>query len=364
MAPLLKDNVNRSVIDLLTEEFTAVHSTFPSEEFTVDVMAELNDLELKDRISLIADKLAVHLPAEFPTALDIVTTVADTERVAEWAAWPLCSFVERHGVDHPEASLAAMPALTKRWSCEFAIRPFLDQHLALTTAHLKAWAIDEDESVRRLASEGTRPRLPWGTKVQALIDDPLLGIELLTTLRHDSSETVRRSVANHLNDVARADPALVISTLEVWTGEQPPVNQRMVKHALRTLVKQGDVGSLGLLGFTTDPAIEVSDFSCSPEFINLGTNIELSAELASTADGPQTLAVDFIVHHVSASGTTSPKVFKWTTVTLKSGETVQLSKRRRIQNASTRTYHAGLHRVELQVAGQRLAESAFTLELS
>jgi len=360
MAPLLKDNIDRQVVDLLADRFDRVQPEFDRERFVMSVASDLDQLELKDRINLIADALAAALPDHYPAALDAVTAVAPS--VSDWAAWPLCSFVERHGIDHPEASLAAMPTLTRRWSCEFAIRPFLEHHLDMTRAHLRLWATDDDETVRRLASEGTRPLLPWGPKVAALIDDPQIGLELLCKLRHDPSETVRRSVANHLNDVAKSDPELVIGTLQEWTAEDPPVDDRMVRHALRTLVKQGRPEALRLLGLTTDPEIEVTEFSCRPKSIGLGSHIELAAELRSTAAEPQRLAVDFVIHHITAGGKTSPKVFKWKTVALAPGQSTRLSKRRLIKNASTRTYHGGRHTVELQVAGQRLAEATFTLD--
>jgi 3-methyladenine DNA glycosylase AlkC len=258
-----------------------------------------------------------------------------------------------------------MASLTRFFSCEFAIRPFLQHHLELTRTYLQRWVDDDDEAVRRLPSEGTRPLLPWGPKVQALIDDPSIGIEVLDRLRHDESETVRRSVANHLNDVAKADPDLVVSVLRRWTDQAAvdgaELDGRMVRHALRTLVKNGHRPALELLGFTTEPAIEVARFDCSPTRIGLGASIELSTELRSTSMAPQRLVVDFVVHHVLASGATAPKVFKWTTVELAPGQTVALTKRRTIQTASTRRYHAGVHRVDLQVAGVVGATTEFNL---
>jgi 3-methyladenine DNA glycosylase AlkC len=253
-----------------------------------------------------------------------------------------------------------MPVLTRRWSCEFAIRPFLDAEPDLTLDHLRRWVADDDELVRRLVSEGTRPRLPWAPRVQLLLDDPAIGIDLLTELRHDPSETVRRSVANHLNDVARAHPDLVVDTLSGWAAD-PEVDPRLVRHALRTLVKDGHPGALEILGVTTDPSVEVDAFVVTPDEIRLGDHVELTAHLTSTAGAGQRLVVDFVIHHIGADGTSRPKVFKWTTVDLPAGESVELRKRRRIQTASTRRYHAGYHRVGLQVAGAEAASGGFDL---
>ncbi|MGI9612223.1 MAG: DNA alkylation repair protein [Acidimicrobiales bacterium] len=360
MAPLLKDQIDAEVVGSLASAFRRRHSSFDVDSFVAAVNATLDELELKDRINLIADMLATYLPPTYTDALAIVTGVAD-DGVGEWASWSLCSFVERHGVGDPEPSLAAMPILTKAWSCEFAIRPFLAEHLELSLEHLRRWTADDDERVRRLPSEGTRPLLPWGPRVPALLDDPQIGIELITALRHDPSETVRRSVANHLNDVAKAHPDLVVAVLGDWMAESEPVDDRMVRHSLRTLIKNGHRPALELLGFTTNPEVGIESFSCTPSTVHLGNHIELTATLSSTAESEQLLVVDFVIHHVNASGGTSPKVFKWKTVTLESGGTERLTKRRLIQTASTRSYHPGEHRIDLQVGGQVLATTAFSL---
>ncbi len=360
MAAPLKDRFDRDPVQLLADRLGRFHSGFEAAPFSEALLAAFPELELKERINLVADRIAADLPEDYPTALSIVLEVVNSD-IDDWAAWPLCSFVERHGVDHPVASLEAMPELTKHWSCEFAIRPFLDNHLELTRTYLRQWILDPNEAVRRLPSEGTRPLLPWGPRVKALTDDPQIGIELLTALRHDPSETVRRSVANHLNDISKAHPDLVVDVLSDWNNESPPVDERLVKHALRTLVKQGHPGALSLLGFSTEAEVEVVSFKCEPSSIDLGKHIELAAELSSTSTVEQRLVIDFVIHHVNASGATSPKVFKWTTLTLAPNETVRILKRRLIQTASTRRYHAGTHRVDLKISGKELASTQFLL---
>lgn len=371
MAEPLKNHFDRAVVELLAERFAQVHSGFDRVGFTDDVLDGLASLELKGRINLLADRLRAALPDDYPRALAMVVDVAETDGVEGFTAWPLCSFVERHGRVDPAASLAAMERLTRRFSCEFAVRPFLEHHLDLTVRSLHEWTGSEHEEVRRLPSEGTRPHLPWGPKVQALLDDPSVGVGLITELRHDPSTTVRRSVANHLNDIARSDPALVVDLATAWSGEA--TDPAMLRHGLRSLVKKGHPGALAVLGFTTDPHVRVEHFAVAPDTIHLGDSIELSATITSTAVssntgsgrdlGPpaQRLVVDFVVHHLGARGTTKPKVFKWTTIELAPGATATVVKRRRIATASTRRYHAGLHRVELQVGGTIVASSSFDL---
>jgi len=363
MAKQLKDSLDIDVVALLAEAFASECPAFDGRSFRAVIGATLEDRELKDRVNLIADTLASHLPPDYSAALTVVVAVAHNPRIEGFAAWPLCSFVERHGIAYPDLSLDAMPELTVKWSCEFAIRPFLDRHLDLTRSYLRDWVTDPDESVRRLPSEGTRPLLPWGPRVAALMDNPEIGLEILRELRHDPSETVRRSVGNHLNDISKADPALVVETIGDWLDDDEPVDARMISHALRTLVKRGDSPALALLGYDTDPLLDVGRFSCAPAVVEIGDDIELIADIVSTSDAEQHVVVDFVVHHVHASGSTSPKTFKWSNLRLGAGQTVTIAKRRRIQHASTRRYHAGRHRVDLQISGEVVASTHFDLML-
>ncbi|MEM8708487.1 MAG: DNA alkylation repair protein [Actinomycetota bacterium] len=369
MAEPLKNSFDRAFVERIADAGVQADASFDRAGFVVAVLAELEALELKDRISLVADQIVAALGGDYadalPAVLDMAPIVAGvTDGSQAWGesmeAWPLCSVVERHGLVDVEASLAAMAQLTRAFSCEFAIRPFLAEHLDRTLAECHSWATSPIPAVRRLASEGTRPYLPWGQGVKALIADPELGISILTTLRHDPDEVVRRSVANHLNDVARHAPDRVADIATEWMAD-PDIEPAMVRHALRGLVKKGHPGAMAALGYATEAAVEVGAFSVTPGEIRLGESIELTADITSTSDGDQKLVVDFVIHHVNANGETSPKVFKWTTIDLAAGEQRTLTKKRKIATASTRRYHAGVHRVDLQIAGTVVADDAFDL---
>lgn len=364
MAAPLKDSIDIGIVDELARRFEAVDAGFDTNGFRDATASRLAGSELIARVHLIARELWRALGDRDPAeSLGMVVEVARAEPPVEgWAAWPLAAVVEIFGSMCPDAALDAMEHVTKRMSCEFAVRPLLRDHFEATSARLVEFTAHEDERVRRLPSEGTRPRLPWGTRVQRLLDDPQAGLELLQRLRHDPSETVRRSVANHLNDVSTTHPDLVIETLATWSDE-PETDHRMVRHALRTLVKRGHPAALRLLGHTTEPEVEVERFTVSPGVVEMGTHITLQAELRSSSTQPQRLVIDFIVHHVRASGAASPKVFKWTTVELEPGGRRSLTKRRLVRQASTRRYHAGTHLVELQVGGQVMATSAFEVRI-
>ena len=364
MPAALKDSVDASVVEELARRFAAVDERFDATGFVERTVAQLDGLELKARMELIARELWRALGERDPAAsMACLVDVARAEPpVGGWAAWPLAAVVELFGMSCPSDALDAMEHVTQRMSCEFAVRPFLRDHFDPTYARLLAFTEHDDERVRRLPSEGMRPRLPWGAGVKRLVDDPLPGLAVLHRLRHDPSETVRRSVANHLNDVAKTHPELVVDTLATWVAE-PATDRRMVAHALRTLVKRGDLRALEVLGFTTASAVAVDRFEVSPAVVEMGTHIALAADVRSTASEPQRLVIDFVVHHVSASGATSPKVFKWSTIDLGPGEQRELTKRRLIRQASTRTYRAGVHRVELQIAGQVVASTSFDVRV-
>ncbi|MEM9463774.1 MAG: DNA alkylation repair protein [Actinomycetota bacterium] len=369
MAEPLKNGFDRSLVERIGAAAAEADAGVDRAGFERRVVATLDDLELKHRVNLIADELLAAFGGAYPAALPHVVRTA--ELVAggfddgdAWGtsmeAWPLCSVVERHGLAHPTESLAAMERLTRAFSCEFAIRPFLEHHLDQTIDACRGWTRSPHAAVRRLPSEGTRPYLPWGPKVTALLADPEIGIGLVTALRHDPDEVVRRSVANHLNDVARDHPERVASIAASWLDE-PETEPGMVRHALRGLVKKGHPGAMAALGFVTDASVSVERFTVTPDHLHLGGSIDLEATIRSTGTRTQRMVVDFVIHHVGARGETNPKVFKWTTVTLEPGETTTLHKRRRIQTASTRRYHAGVHRVELQIAGSVEADDAFDL---
>jgi 3-methyladenine DNA glycosylase AlkC len=364
MAAPLKDKVDRAVVEDLASSVVEVEPDFDAEAFVADLVPVLDDLEFKARIEVIARRLGAGLSEDYRAALDTVVAVARAEPPLDgFAAWALCTFVEVFGVKDPEASLPAMEHLTKRASCEFAVRPFLKHHWEIAQAQLELFTGNNHEAVRRLPSEGSRPRLPWGMGVPRLIEHPEPGLALLDRLRHDRSPTVRRSVANHLNDVARDHPDLVLDLARRWASEDPPVDAAMISHGLRTLVKTGHAEALEILGFTTRAEVEVLEFTVAPEAVGMGDHIQLDASLRSTGSSSQRLVIDFVIHHVNASGATSPKVFKWTKLDLAPDETVMMRKRRLIQQASTRTYRPGSHRVELKVAGTVVAEAAFDVDV-
>ena len=312
------------------------------------------------RLHRVACALHAALPGDLPANLSTLRQLAP--RMGRgFATLALCDYVAQYGLQDPAASLPALKFLTTFGSAEFAIRPFLLQDLAGTLALMRAWSADPDEHVRRLASEGCRPRLPWASRIPALLVDPGPVLPLLESLRSDPSLYVRKSVANHLNDIAKDHPARVMSLLEAWPLADDPRSAWIARHALRTLIKRGDKRALAVVGAGAAARVDVAGFSVLPQAMRLGETLALALTLRSTSNAPQRLVVDYAIHYVKAAGHASAKVFKWKTFDLPAGGAVALRRRQVVRDFSTRVHHPGRHAVEVMVNGDVVSRGWFDL---
>ena len=365
----LKDNLNAALAQSMAQNITAVYPPFNHTAFTEQITSQIDELELKQRIVVFAEALRDYLPEDYPTAWGILEKIMgpplnDDDSPVEngWQYWAMAYFIEVYGLEHYDVSMQAMYEITQRFSAEFAIRPYLIRYQDKTLAILAEWAHDPNEHVRRLVSEGTRPRLPWAGRLYAFIEDPTPTLALLKELRDDPSLYVRRSVANHLNDITKDHPDLVVQTLNEWEMDKSKERQWIQKHALRSLIKQGHPGALTLLGYG-EPDVQLSNFHLTPNTLPMGEEFEFSFDLVNESEQSQNLIVDYIIHFVKANGTTAPKVFKLKTFTLKPESTTTLSKKHRIKPITTRVYYPGEHRVEIQINGRSFAGSIFDLQI-
>jgi 3-methyladenine DNA glycosylase AlkC len=364
---LFKDYFDKALAQRLAEMITAVYPPFPAAAFVNQIAPQLDGLEMKQRTTVFVQAFRDHLPTGFANAWAVLEAALGAE-LAEgdgmfndgWHLWPIAHFIEVFGLEEFEVGVRAMREITKRHTAEFAIRPFLIHHQDEMLAILHTWAADENPHVRRLVSEGTRPRLPWAGRLHAFIEDPSLTLALLEKLKDDPSEYVRRSVSNHLNDIAKDHPQLVIETCRRWWQDGSPERRWIVQRALRTLVKAGDPGALAVLGYGS-AQVELTDFSVAPDPLHLGQTLSLAFTLHNTADSEQNVVIDFVIHFVKANGQTSGKVFKLKTAVLAPNESLTIAKSHPIRPITTRTYYPGTHRVEIQVNGQRLGERSFEL---
>jgi 3-methyladenine DNA glycosylase AlkC len=263
---------------------------------------------------------------------------------------PHVFFIRDYGLGHFAVSMAAQYELTQRFTAEFSLRPYFIQHFEPCMALLKRWALDPSEHVRRLVSEGTRPRLPWAPKLAAVIANPRLTAPLLELLKDDVSLYVRRSVANHLNDIGKDNRDYLIRQVEDWAIDAPQPRRWIIKHALRSAVKQGDARALGVMGFAAAVAFEVTQLVITPKLPCLGESLAINCALMLT----QGLAVDVLVDlKMEFPGRTGRrvKIFKLTTGRLTQGEALCLHKHISLRPMSTRTYYPGRFEWSLLVNG-------------
>ncbi len=365
--PLLKNFIDKPLVGQIADRIATVQTDFARDAFVAATVGGLDELELKQRFAFIADKLREYLPAEYPAALAILVDIlaAETGRFepidgADFRLLPIPAFVERHGLAHPQESLDAIYIITRQVTCEAAIRPYIIHHRELTFARLHEWARDDNEHVRRLVSEGSRPRLPWSPPLREIIADPSPTLALLEQLKDDKSLYVRRSVANHWNDISKDHPQLLLERMREWSEGASTERRWLINHALRTLVKQGDKEALAILGYGR-PAVEMRDLRLSPVVLHFGGELTFSFSLHSRSQSSQALMVDFVMHFVKANGKTAPKVFKLKKLRLKAGETATITKKVAIRPISTRRYYPGRQRLEIQVNGHNLGGADFEL---
>lgn len=366
----MKNGLARPAIDRIAAAMVTVFPEFQRARFVRAAMKEIDSLELKERVTHIIRALGTELPDHFPDAAKILCRIPPIwnfsdpdDSIADFAAWPIIDYVAIYGLAHPKISLRALKNLTVLFSAEFAIRPFLLDHPDRAYGTLESWCTHRDEHVRRLVSEGTRPRLPWGIQLKPAVLDPARGLSLLEHLKDDSSLYVRRSVANHLNDIAKDHPEVCITTCQRWSKSASDDRKWIIRHATRTLVKAGRPEVFPLLGFTANPLVNIGKLKLDHNSIRMGESIEFITTLKSTAKKSQRMVIDYAIHHQKANGGMIPKVFKLKELTLAPGESITLSKSHRIKPITTRKYYAGAHAVELLVNGRPTIKAPFTLRI-
>ncbi len=345
---------------------------FDAQAFERHAARGLDGLEMKARVMRIADALERTLSADFERAAAVLEaslappreTLAEMrsgpDGLAGWVLWPVGEFVARRGIDHPDRALRTLHALTQRFSAEFAIRPFIVAHPDRVFHTLQTWTRDDSVHVRRLVSEGSRPRLPWGLRLQSLVLDPSPTLPLLRALQDDPSEYVRRSVANHLNDIAKDHPELVADWVHEHLPGASPERRALLRHASRGLIKQGHRRMLAAWGLDRGLRGQVT-LALQPRRVAIGQAVAVSVDLRSTSRQRQRLAIDLVVHHVKADGRWSPRVFKGWVVELDALEQRTLTREHSMRPVTTRRYHPGTHRIGLRVNGRDVAEADFEL---
>jgi 3-methyladenine DNA glycosylase AlkC len=326
----------------------------------------LHGLSVSRRAEVLRDALLADVGEDYPRLAAVVRrALQDSAEFRGWLIWPVTSAVATAAVraDTPGAfidALTLLAELTGRLTSEFAVRTLLRHDCDRALAVVLDWTASPDEHVRRLASEGTRPYLPWAVRVPELAARPGSTVPILNALYRDDSEYVRRSVANHLNDLSRDHPELVVHTAARWLADAAPTTPALVRRALRTLVKRGHPEALALLGFP--PAtIDLDGPRVTDPRVPWGGAIRFTAAIRNVGPEPVRLTVDYVIHHRKANGSLSPKVFKLATCELAAGERFDIARTHSFRMITTRRYYAGRHAVSLQVNGVASEPEPFEL---
>jgi len=363
----LKDQFGPSAPRAIASMIRAVHADFPHDDFLRDALAGYGPLSLTGRGFQVAEALHRHLPREYPRAIEVLLASAGQPHehrasggMAAFLYMPHLFYVAKHGLDHFEDSMRAQHALTQLFTAEFSIRAFLDRHPEATLARLREWTRDPSAHVRRLVSEGTRPRLPWAPRLRAFQKDPRPVIELLELLKDDPVLYVRRSVANNLNDIGKDHPALLTTVAKRWLRGASDERRWIVNHALRSAVKRADAGALGALGFGGKAVVALRAARITPSRPKIGGSVAVSFTLANETSKRQRVMADLVVHFVKARGT-GAKTFKLKALELPPRSSVELRKNISLQQLTTRKHYPGLHSVEALLNGRRVAVGKFSL---
>ncbi|KAA6437789.1 DNA alkylation repair protein [Rufibacter glacialis] len=362
----LKDVYSFSFYDRFTQVLQTVLPSFSPEEFLSHIFAEgWEKKELKERMRHTAQVLHLFLPSAFGQAVPVLLHTIerlqeDNFPVQHVEFMFLPDYLEVYGQQDLDLSLQAMEVMTQFISCEFAIRPFLLQYPTQVLAQMQAWSLHEHPAVRRLASEGSRPRLPWAVALPFLKRDPAPLLPILENLKADPSDFVRRSVANHLNDISKDHPAVVLHLLTQWKG-QNPLTHWILKHGCRTLLKQGHPEALRFFGYERDVPLALRDFQVLTSQVRVGQELRFSFVLKNTSGFPQKVRLEYGLYYQKANQSLARKVFKISEREFAPEEEACIIRRQSFKPISTRTFHLGPHRVSVIVNGQEREMADFTL---
>ena len=371
MAEPLKNQFGVDVPRRIGEQIAAVSKNFDHAAFLRDTLDRYEQLELMPRARHIARQLRAYLPARYPDALKILmasigprTKRGDAEGMAAFYYGPHTYFVSEFGLDDFELSMDAQYELTQRFTAEFSIRSFLEHHQEKTLAQLRLWANDENVHVRRLVSEGSRPRLPWASRLRAFQKDPAPVLELLELLKDDPELYVRRSVANNLNDIGKDHPEILVGVAQRWLRNATEQRRWIINHALRSAIKRTERGALETLGFGTAANVTVRNVSIAPARPQIGQRVTVRLEVVNRETVVQRVLVDLRVHFVKANGQTSARTFKLKPLDLQGKQSVAMQKSISLAQLTTRKHYPGTHSVEVLLNGKARRLGAFDVTKS
>lgn len=367
----LKDHLfNREKIQYLAGLLDNRIPGFSRQRFVSGVMKKLPELELKQRIAHIAHVMASHLPNDYPLAAQLIVECLPPpldenktdDDFGDFIMAPFGEYIVNHGMDskHLTISFNVLKEVTMRFSMEDAMRSFIRAYPSESVKVLNRWVKDKNYHVRRLVSESTRPLLPWSGRIYLSTE---ITLPLLSILHSDPTRYVTRSVANHINDLSKDDPELAVATLRDWRNreeQKPKELEWIMRHSLRTSLKQGHAGTLELLGYRPNPKLEIANFEILKRRFKIGEPLQFSLNIKALRN--ESLVVDYAIEFAKSGGKRSTKVFKATTLQLKKGESISINKTHKLRaDATTYRLYPGDHRLTIQINGVSMATQTFEL---
>ncbi|MBB4572050.1 DNA alkylation repair protein [Rhizobium lentis] len=361
----LKNLLHDALIGDMADRLAANAPSFEKARFVKLATDGLVALELMERSALIRDALFATLPEDFPEAAAILKAslpASGRPGLTGWMLLPVNQFIAARGPNHFELSLDLLKALTPHFTAEYGIRPFIHRDQQRALAIISGWIGDPDQHVRRLASEGTRPRLPWAMRLPELIKDPAPILPILTALMDDPEDYVRRSVANSLNDIAKDHQDLVATFIACHIKGASSERRRLLKHASRTLLKKGHTQALANFGFAAAASLQCELRLVKGE-VMFGEGLDFAIRVTNGSKAAQSVMIDYAIHHVKADGSLSPKVFKCKTIMLAPGQSQAIERCHAMRPITTRRYYPGQHRIAILVNGAESASQSFILKM-
>jgi len=371
----LKDMFNKQFFDRFTKDLKLVINDFNTRKFVSQIMDDKwEEKEFKQRCWFITTVLKDFLPADYKNAiakilelLDAIKDRYDFSEVNDEAfglsleyGWILDNFVEQFGVDDYETSIKAIERITQFTSCEFAVRPFIIKYPQKMMKQMLIWSKHKHWGVRRLSSEGCRPRLPWAMALPNLKEDPTPIIPILENLKNDVSRFVRLSVANNLNDIAKDNPETVINLAKKWQGKSENVDW-VIKHGCRTLLKQGNAGAMEIFGFDAVKNITIKDFKISTPKVKMGESLEFGFKLINNSAKNVKIRLEYGLYYQKANKTLSKKVCRISEKEYNKNSITPITRKHPFKIVTTRVLHPGLHQVSVIINGKEFEKHDFQL---
>jgi len=367
MSSLLKDIYSPSFFERFSEVLSKIIPSFSRQVFQEQIFTdEFQYMELKERMRHTTLVLHRFLPEDYTKAMKLIEKLIAKLRAEQFGEYSLVfmflpDYIETYGLDHYNESVKALELVTQFISCEFAVRPFILKYGQQMMDQMTQWSLHESHHVRRLASEGSRPRLPWAMALPALKKDPSAILPILENLKNDPGEWVRRSVANNLNDIAKDNPQVVLQIAAKWKGLSRETDA-IVKHGCRTLLKQGHPEVLKFYNLDGSN-LAVADFKVLTSEVGIGDYLSFSFDVTNHHTAPLTVRLEYAIYYRKQNGQLSRKVFKISERICQPAEIITVTRRQSFKMITTRKFYEGEHKIAIVVNGVEQQPEPFVLQL-